>query len=203
MKKKKMKILAAGDIHGKPEIAEHLAERAEKEKVDLVILAGDLHGNKKTSPGIIEPFKRRNKNVVFVPGNWDTSAEASLLKEMYKIQNLDGYYASYGDIDIVGVGNPDFKIDIDNRNSLEKIIKNFEKIKNKKTKKILVSHIHAHGTIAEFSGFEGSKVIRKAIEYFQPDIAISAHIHEAEGTEERIGKTRVLNVGKHGKIFEI
>ncbi|GAF97324.1 unnamed protein product, partial [marine sediment metagenome] len=38
----KIKILAAGDIHGDIGLAEKLAEKAKKEKVDLVILCGDL-----------------------------------------------------------------------------------------------------------------------------------------------------------------
>ena len=40
--KKKMKILAAGDIHGDTGLAKKLAERAYSHKVDLVILCGDL-----------------------------------------------------------------------------------------------------------------------------------------------------------------
>ena len=46
---KKLKILAAGDIHGDTSLAEKLAIRAEKEKVDLVILCGDItYGEKST-----------------------------------------------------------------------------------------------------------------------------------------------------------
>ena len=76
------------------------------------------------------------------------------------------------------------------------------KIKDMK-KKIMISHIHAKGTKSEFSGFEGSSALRRAIEEFQPDIFLSGHIHEAEGLEEKIGKTKVISVGKKGKIIEI
>jgi Icc-related predicted phosphoesterase len=34
-------------------------------------------------------------------------------------------------------------------------------------------------------------------------LLISAHIHEAEGLEDIIGKTKVIQVGKKGKILEI
>ena len=67
----------------------------------------------------------------------------------------------------------------------------------------MVTHMHAAGTGAEFSGFPGSTSIRKAIELFKPDVFIGAHIHEAEGIEEKIGKTKVVQVGKRGKIIEI
>ena len=68
---------------------------------------------------------------------------------------------------------------------------------------MIISHLHAQGTKAEFSGFPGSKALRKAIEYFQPDVFLQAHIHEAEGIEEKIGKTKVFNVGRRGRIIEI
>ena len=41
---KKLKILAASDLHGSRTIAERLSEKAKKEKVDLVVLAGDING---------------------------------------------------------------------------------------------------------------------------------------------------------------
>ena len=42
--KGKLKILAAGDFHGDSSISKKLAEKAEKENVDLVILTGDITG---------------------------------------------------------------------------------------------------------------------------------------------------------------
>ena len=45
--------------------------------------------------------------------------------------------------------------------------------------------------------------LSKAVEKFKPDLLISSHIHEAEGIEDKIGDTRVVQVGKKGKILEI
>lgn len=67
----------------------------------------------------------------------------------------------------------------------------------------MVTHMHPEGSKSEFSGFPGSKAIRKAVEKFKPDFLINAHIHEAGGIEERIGKTHVVNVSGKEKIFEI
>ena len=44
---------------------------------------------------------------------------------------------------------------------------------------------------------------KKAIEKFKPNILIHGHIHEGAGLEENMGSTRVINVGKEGKIIEI
>ncbi len=91
---------------------------------------------------------------------------------------------------------------ISEKRAFDKLRKNFEKIKTLE-KKILVTHMHAAGTRSELSGFPGSSGIRKAIDKFQPDLFISGHIHELEGMEEKIGKTKVVNVGRRGKIIEI
>ena len=48
----------------------------------------------------------------------------------------------------------------------------------------------------------GSSGVRKAIEEFKPDIHICGHIHETHGIEELIGTTKVINVGKTGRIIE-
>jgi Icc-related predicted phosphoesterase len=93
-------------------------------------------------------------------------------------------------------------MELNDQKTYEKLKKDFEKIKDLE-KKILVSHLHAAGTKAEFSGVPGSDALRKAIEKFKPDLFLSGHIHEAEGLVEKIGKTRVISVGKKGTIIEL
>ena len=51
--------------------------------------------------------------------------------------------------------------------------------------------------------FPGSSGVKKAIDKFHPDILLCSHVHEAEGIEEKIDNTLVINVGKKGKIIEI
>ena len=70
-------------------------------------------------------------------------------------------------------------------------------------KKIMVTHMHPSGSVSEFSGIPGSKAITQAIKKFKPDILLHGHIHEASGFEQNIGKTRVINVGREGRIIEI
>ena len=198
---KKFRILAASDFHGDSKITKKLAEKAEKENVDLVVLAGDITGFQETD-NIIKPFTDKGKKVVFVPGNWDTSETSEFLSKLYGVKNVGEHYVKYKDIGIFGIGSPDWQMSLNEKKAFKKLKSEFEKIKDMK-KKIIVSHIHAKGTKSEFSGFEGSSALRKAIEEFQPDIFLSGHIHEAEGLEEKIGKTKVISVGKKGKIIEI
>jgi len=200
-KRDKLRILAAGDFHGDSRISKKLAEKAEKEKVDLVVLLGDLTGMTETK-NIIKPFIDRKQKVVFIPGNWETTADAEALSQMYKIKNLETNYVVYKNTGIFGIGSSDWALFPEEEKVFAHLKKHHEKIKNLE-KKIMISHLHAAGTKSELSGVPGNEGIRKAIDKFQPDLFIAGHIHELEGVEEKIGKTKVVNVGKKGRIFEI
>ena len=202
---KKLRILAAGDIHGDTSLAERLAERAEKEKCDLVILCGDLTMMEQSTDNIIGPFKKRNEKVLILPGNHETVATADFLAELYGVKNIHGYSVKYGDVGIFGCGGANiglFKLEEDEIYGLLK--KGFDKIKYLK-KKIMATHVHpSDSKMEKFTEiFPGSEGVRKAIERFNPDILLCSHVHEAEGIEEKIGNTKVINVGKKGKIIEI
>src|SRR3989344_1058821 len=200
---KKLKILAAGDLHGDKKLIERLAKKAEKENVDLVILAGDLTGWVETN-GIIKPFKDKNKKVLIVPGNWDLFATADFLANVYGVKNIHGYSVRYENVGIFGAGGargpgPGDISDSEILKTLEKAHSSLKGIE----KKIMITHMHPAGSKSEFSGIPGSRAITKAIEKFKPDILLHSHIHEAHGFEEYIGKTKVINVGREGKIIEI
>jgi uncharacterized protein len=193
-----MKILAAGDFHDNKRAVERLAKKALDEKVDLIILTGDVHSYVPGDDRILDPLRKTKKKILFVPGNCENMEEYQRLKESAK--SIHGYYVTYGGVGIAGLGSPDWTLSHDNKD-FALIERQFKKMKPEK--KILVSHLHAAGTKAEFSGVEGERVLRKAINKFHPDIFISGHIHEAEGIEEKIGKTRVIQVGRKGKVIEI
>jgi len=201
---KKTKILAVGDIHGDTGLVKKLAEKAKKENVDLVILAGDLTFMDQSTKNIIGPFVKAKKPVVLIPGNWDSIATADFLAEMYpNTKNIHGYSFRKGNLGIFGAGSGNIGINqIKDSEIFDLLKRGHENIKDL-DKKIMVTHMHPRGSKAEFSGFPGSRAVRKAIKEFKPDILISAHIHEAAGIEEKIGKTKVINVSRKEKIFEI
>lgn len=202
---KKTKILAVGDIHGDTKFVERLAKKAKDENVDLVILAGDLTFLEKSTKNLIGPFIKEKKEVILIPGNHETMSTINTLTQIYEgTRHVHGYSVKKGDIGIFGSGyepstGPFF---IEDEEIFKMLKKGNEKIKDSK-KKIMVTHAHPKGSIAEFSGFPGSKAVEKAIKEFKPDILISAHIHEAGGLQEKIGKTTVIHVGRKPKIFEI
>ncbi|MFW6220688.1 MAG: metallophosphoesterase family protein [Nanoarchaeota archaeon] len=200
-----MKIFAAGDIHGDINLAKRLANKAKSEKVDLVILCGDITHFDKSSDNLIKYFVEKELKVIFVPGNHDSFATANFLSSTYNIKNIHGYGVKYNDVGIFGAG----KANIGNEKLTEDeffyhLQKSHKQI-NYLSKKIMVTHVHpSNSKIEKFTSiFKGSSGVRKAIETFNPDLHLCSHVHEAQGIEEKIGNTNVINVGRDGKIIDI
>ena len=200
---KKTKILAVGDIHGDTGLVKKLAEKAKKENVDLIILAGDLTFVEQSVKDLIGPFIKAKKEVLLIPGNHESTATTDFLSKMYpNTKSIHGYSIKKQGLGIFGAGGGDVINVTPDKEIFDTLKKGHDKIKDSK-KKIMVTHMHPKGSKAEFSGFKGSRAVKKALEKFHPDILISAHIHEASGIEEKMGETKVINVSRKEKIFEI
>lgn len=200
-----MRILALSDIHGDTGLVQKLADKAEREKVDLVIMAGDITFAEQSIENMIGPFIKKGKKVVLIPGNHETVATVDFLAELYGAVNLHGYSIKYKDIGLFGCGGAEIgPFPISEKDIEANLRKAFEGVKDSRIK-IMVSHSHPAGSkIEKFSQFvRGSVAVKNALHYLQPDIMLCGHVHEAEGIEEMIGKTRVINVGKHGKIIDV
>lgn len=204
-KHKKLKILAAGDLHGDMSLAKKLADKADKEEVDLVILCGDITLMDQSTDNMIGPFVKKHKKVLLIPGNHDSFATADFLAQMYGVKNIHGYSVKYKDVGIFGCGGANVGLaQLSEKEIYDMLKQGFEGV-SYLSKKIMVTHVHPSETKMEkFSSFvPGSKGVMKAIEKLQPDLLLCSHVHEAEGIEEMVGKTKVINVGKTGKIFEL
>jgi len=199
---KKLKVLAAADLHGDAVATKNLAMRVDNEGVDLVVLCGDLTGFVE-SKDIIKPFKDRKQRVLILPGNWESFATTDFLAQLYGVKNIHGYSSEYEGVGFFGAGGADAGPNFISEDELRDVLKKAHSGLGDVEKKVMLTHMHPSGSKSEFSGFDGSKAIREAIEKFQPNILLHGHIHEAHGLEEMIGKTKVINVGKSGKIIEI
>ena len=204
MKNNKMKILAVGCLHGDLTQARKLAAQAEKEAVDLVLFAGDFTQSERHTPGLFKVFKDKGLNLALIPGNHESPAHAEAMAKTYGMKFLHGYYSLFGDVAIMGA-SANFGIFGLSEDELYYLLKrSADKVKGKASKTIIVTHAHPSGTKIDFDGrFFGSDGIRRAIEKIQPTLAISSNIHEAEGIEDLVGKTKIMSVGKSGKIIEI
>ena len=199
-----MKILAASDIHSDKLLVEKLADKAEREKVDLVVLCGDLTQAEQSTEGVIGPFVAKKKKVLLIPGNHESVATADFLAELYNVKNIHGYSVKYEDTGFFGCGGANIGLhQVGDEEIFDLLSKGFEKIKYL-DKKIMVTHVHPSNCLIEnFSSFvPGSEGVRKAVETLNPDILLCGHVHEAEGIEDRVGNTRVINVSKNGRVLE-
>jgi uncharacterized protein len=186
--RKKLKILAAGDIHGDSRLANELAEKASKEKVDLVILCGDLTLADQPAKGIMSPFLKKNKKVLLIPGNHDSFATADFLAELYGVKNIHGYSVKYEDVGIFGCSAVTMGVhQLSEEDIYELLKKGFDKIKYL-NKKIMVTHTPPTNTKMEkfshvFLGTNKVKIastgVEKAVKRFKPDLLICSHLHEA------------------------
>lgn len=198
-----MKILALSDVHGDKHLIKEKAEEAAKNKVDLVLLAGDFIANDGSVEGLVGPFKAKGIEVGVLPGNWEGMAEIGFLVEKYGVKNLHGYVLRKGDIGVFGCGYGNIGIhQLSEENVFETLRKAHESIKDAK-KKIMLTHTHPKNSILGLGVFPGSEGIRKALEEFKPDFHLCGHVHETDSIEEVIGNTKVINVGRKGKIIEV
>ncbi len=200
-----MRILATSDFHGDSRLAEKLAERAEREGVDMVIICGDITHGEQSTDNLVGPFVKRGKKVLLVPGNHESAATIEFLSKIYDAINLHGDAVIKYDVGIFGCGSANIGLhQMSDEEAFEMLEFAHEKVKNTK-KKIMVTHTHPSniqmGNLTSI--FPGSQAVRRAVDEFQPDILLCGHVHEAEGIEEIVGNTRVINVGRKGRIIDI
>lgn len=199
-----MRILGAADFHGDKTLAGKLADKAQREKADLVILCGDLMEDDSTD-NIIKPFTDKNQKVLLISGNHESIAAADFLATLNDAKHLHGYSVRYEDVGIFGCGSANVGIHgLTEEEIFNTLKEGHEKIGYLK-KKVMVTHVHPkYSMMAKLGKPEwGSIGVSKALKELQPDILFCAHLHEAEGIEEKIGRTTVINVGKEGKIIDL
>jgi len=206
-----MKILACGDVHGDSKFVKELAERAVKERVDLVILTGDLTYFESEVEGFLGILKDKGLKVLLIPGNHETNATANFFSELYDFKNIHGHYHIHENFGFFGVGGADIGPNRTSESEMERLVKHghqklMDKVKKdgvNLSKKILVAHNHLAGTKSEFSGISGSRSLSAAFYEFEPDLVLFSHIHEAAGMEDEWRGVRLVNVCRHPKVIEI
>lgn len=181
-----------------------MAEKGANEKVDLVVIAGDILGFDRHTDGLVAPFKKKGLEVAVIPGNHEGMATINFMVEKYKAKNLHGYSLKLGDVGLFGCGYGDIGIHQLNEKEFFTTLKKAHDSLQKVKKKVMITHVQPSDSILglKVSGW-GSSGVRRAIEELKPDVHICGHVHETHGIEEVIGKTKVINVGKTGRIIEI
>ena len=199
-----MRILGAADFHGDKGLAEKLAWKAEQEQADLVVLCGDLTEDNSTE-NIIKPFVDKHKKVLLISGNHESIATADFLARLNDAKHLHGYSVRYEDTGIFGCGSANCGIHGLSEEEIHKTLIEAHQHVSYLPKRVMVTHVHPKDSqMAQLTSINfGSSGVSQALEELQPDILLCSHLHEAEGVEEIVGKTRVINVGTEGKVIDL
>ena len=202
-----MDILIISDIHGDIENLLRYSDNLQELKFDVIVCPGDFT-DLNTPKGftqedivklIITELKGLKKPVLAVPGNVDTKNIIGILeKEGVSIHGKGRVIGDFGFYGYGGAKTP-FQTNIEpSDEELKMGLKNSWKDVEKTRYKIQVTHNPPFGTrmdMVQSGAHVGSGVIKGFIEVHEPILAISAHIHEAKGTDQ-LKKTLLINSGR-------
>lgn len=198
-----MKILAFVDMHGSKGAMAKIEETVKKENVDYIICGGDLTIFGDNYEKIMKRLDSIGKPVLFIHGNHESENKTrKLCKQTKNIIFMHKNTLIDGDYMFVGWGGGGFsKRD---REFEEWVRKEFPKADIGK-KVVLVTHAPPLDTKLDriWDESAGCKSIRIFIEKVKPVIAISGHLHENFGKEDKIGPTRIVNPGPAGNVFTV
>jgi len=202
-----MDIVIFSDIHNDVENLLSYFDKINELKFDVVVCPGDFT-DINTPKGftqedivklIITELKGLKKPVLAVPGNVDTKNIIDILeKEGVSIHGKGRVINDYGFYGYGGAKTP-FETNIEpSDEELKMGLKNSWKDVEKTKFKIQVTHNPPFGTrmdMVQSGAHVGSRVVKEFIEAHEPILAISAHIHEAKGTDQ-LKKTLLINSGR-------
>ena len=197
-----MRVLAFSDLHRDLEQAASLVERSSE--ADAVIAAGDFASIHEGLEETIDALKPISVPTVLVPGNNET--EDALRAACEGWENATVLHGQGTEIDGtqffgLGGGIPvtpwDWSFDLNEEQASERLAACPDGA-------VLVVHSPPKGHCDTSSSGEhlGSQAILEAIETKRPPLAVCGHIHEAWGTEDEVGSTKVINLGPSGRLVE-
>jgi uncharacterized protein len=196
-------LLAFSDLHRDTDQAANLVERSAE--ADVVIAAGDFASVHEGLDETIEALKPIGTPTILVPGNNETDQALRAVCEGWDAATV--LHGQGTEIDGkpffgLGAGIPvtpwDWSFDLDEQQAAERLAPCPDGA-------VLVVHSPPKGHCDTSSSGEhlGSEAILEAIEEKHPAVAVCGHIHEAWGSEDEIGGTRVINLGPAGTVIEV
>jgi len=209
------KFLCIADIHGDINSLLRAREFAATSGVENVIILGDFSGHgafrdpKKNEEDVKKVLSiLSNFNLLAIPGNCESKSALKIFNKQKvnlhrKVVALDGTV-------IVGLGgsNPtpfDTPFELQEKKIYKELKSLLRRNENQERKIILVLHCPPKDTECDkISGGKhiGSEAVRGIVEEFQPRLVLCSHVHESAGKEDRIKKSRIVNIGSvsNGKI---
>lgn len=201
-----MRILIFSDTHGDIRSLDRIVEQP----ADLYIAAGDLSTFRKKLDACAETLKPLAEKLWILPGNHETHDDTRQLCKRYgfvdfhrQVRTLESsrgatHWAGLGYSNITPFNTPGEYPEEEIANALS-AFDDLEPL-------YLVIHVPPYGTkLDEYAPGKhaGSPALREWVERVQPLYLFCGHIHETAGKTDLLGKTKCINVGKHGYVFEL
>lgn len=190
-----MKIIAFTDLHSNLKRLRHLEGLIKLKKPDMLICAGDLTLFSRNLDSLAKKLNSFNILTLIIPGNHETEEEIKSISNKYKnIKSIHHIIYEKNGYTYFGMGQGGFS---KTSKEFEKLFPMIKKKINPKTKLIVVSHAPPYGTKTDLieKSYAGSISLRKFIEFAKPVLVVVGHLHECEHTEDKIGKSRIINPG--------
>lgn len=201
-----MKILAFTDLHEDYQYMEGLKQKAKE--VDFILCAGDISVYESNLFEILGLLDELNKPIYMIHGNHEEDKDLSeACMKTKNIKFVDKQILRFGDLVIVNHGGGGFYYGPSKEDKeFESLSTIFSDAIHSSKYSILMTHAPPFKTKLDliWSGKHvGSKAYRNFIKKVQPTIALSGHIHEASGLQDKLGKTLLINPGPEGIIIEL
>ena len=201
-----MKAICVADIHGDMGALLKLRNSISTKGFESVFLLGDYSRGYKDedenitdASSILEILKEFK--VWAIPGNCDQRS----IVELFKGRNASLHEAvlKLPEATFIGLGgsnvtpfNTPFEY---GERQISQTLNSLHAKADTGSRVILLAHAPPKDTkcdVISSGAHVGSTGIREYIEAKQPDLVLCSHIHESGGAQDRIGKTRIVNLGR-------
>ena len=197
-----MKLLVFSDIHNDRKALDKLMAI----DADMYVCAGDLVSWRRELTGMAELLKPRASKMYMLPGNHESESDIAGVCDRFGFQNLHGKSIQAAGVHIAGLGysNPT-PFNTPGEYSETQIAVRLTPFA---TVKPLILICHCPPKDTDLDGLKprahfGSTAIREFIDAYEPVRFFCGHIHECEGRDAMLGRTRGANVGKRGYLLDL
>jgi len=197
-----LRLLIFSDIHNDWKALERLLQV----DADYYIAAGDQVTWARGFDKCGELLESRAGKVYVLPGNHESADQVRAMCARYDLHDFHEQHLRIGQWHVAGLGysNPT-PFNTPGEYSELQIAARLERFASLQPL-VLVCHAPPFDTKLDEirAGLHaGSTAVREFIDQHQPGYFFCGHIHEAEGVQIHMGKTRAVNVGKRGYLLEL
>jgi Icc-related predicted phosphoesterase len=196
-----MRLLIFSDTHGDTAALKRLMEV----EADYYIAAGDLTSWGRGLDLCGEVLRSRGERVWVLPGNHESAGQIAEFCRKFGLRDFHEQTFEAGGYQAAGLGysNPT-PFHTPGEYSEAELALRLAPFANL-SPLILVCHCPPLGTPLDRvrqGVHAGSRAVREFIDRCQPEYFFCGHIHEAEGVQAELGRTRAVNVGKRGYVLD-